>query len=71
MYSCVPVCMDEEWGRSTIKGLVDTPGQDKRPETFYFGDFHDDIDRCKRACLLEPECYRWVEEDFTYEFYFK
>ena len=49
---------DEEWGWSTVTGLVDNPREEDRPWVFFF--FHstrDEIDRCKRACALEPNCY--------------
>ena len=54
------VCMDQEYDSNTVKDLVDA-GEDDRPWVFYF--FHslyddqDVIDRCKRACGLEPHCY--------------
>ena len=57
------ICMEhqEEFGFNTIAGLVDNPGDENRPFTFYFFTMDDNdedgIARCKRACGLEPHCY--------------
>ena len=54
----IVVCFDYELHRNTIHSMVDVPPHEERPYSFYFGFVGDDVDKCRRLCEVERDCFR-------------
>ena len=53
-------CYERSPNKNYMFEKIQTPGSDDRPDTFYFGDFGDDVDRCEAACKDEPDCVAYT-----------
>ena len=55
------MCFDYALNRNTVAGILPgEPPDEDRPNIFYFGEVGDDVNKCKRLCEQERDCFRYL-----------